>query len=237
MKLFKRLSYGLLIFIYFQLGYLWGMQGAPGRASKVLWWIDQALPLIPFFIVFYIAGYLYPFAYALKEKSDDRFRLALIHYSGILTVSFITFKLFPVQMEKTYATGDGVFEKLTYAMQTFDTIFNNFPSLHVSMNAFTYLITKDLLPKKFSRVFLVLTISITLSTMLVKQHLLMDVFGGLGVAGIAYYIFLKLESLSSERINLLTKINLGVLFILIGTQYHFLQIMLTSIGRYLSLFS
>lgn len=209
------------------------MQNVSHKAVEASLWIDSVIPLVPFFIVFYMLGYFYPFAYAIKEKSNNRFNLAMVHYTGILSISFLIFKFFPIRMVKTFALDSDFFSRLTYSQQTLDTHFNNFPSLHVSLNVFTYLISRNFLPPLGKKIFLVLTILITMSTMLVKQHLFVDVIGGISLASVAYYSFKRINHVKTNKIKVVTVINVFLVLALCLTQQKFISIMIRSLENYL----
>lgn len=230
-----RILYGLFLFVYFQLGYLWAMQGASIHAVQASYWIDHAIPLVPFFIIFYMAGYFFAFVYAFKEKSESRFQLAMSFYFLLLTCSFLIFKFFPVEMQKTYAAGEDLFSYLTYSQQRLDTSYNNFPSLHVSINLFTFLLLKNLLTQKLKFVAGIFTFCIVISTLLVKQHLFIDVVGGLMMGGLTYLAHTHCDKKYQKYAKPVTKITIGIVALLCASQYQFIGIMLRSFQNYFSI--
>lgn len=213
------------------------MQGVANKSIEASFWIDQAIPLIPFFIVFYMAGYFFVFYYAYKEENQERFDLAISSYFLLLTLSFIIFKFFPIQMHKTFALNDDFFSRLTFSQQRFDTNLNNFPSLHVSINLFTFLMLRPLLGPRAKQLALLFTAAIIGSTLLVKQHLFVDVLGGLFMGSLFYYLQCKLSPKLASFLRPLKIATTIIICLLIASQYESLQIMLQSLGRYLGLFS
>ena len=108
----------IMVFIYFELGYLWSGQGHSSYdAINATFAIDQALPLVPFFIVFYMVGYLFVFlpCFLLREKAE--FFWGVTTFILMLSVAFLFFKYMPIYMNKTYALGSDGFSKLTYFQQ------------------------------------------------------------------------------------------------------------------------
>jgi len=183
-----RFIVALLMFIYFEISYIWASRGVSHYAYDGAIWLDGVLPLVPFFIVFYMLGYLFVFSpcFTLKNKVDFYWGTAIFFL--ILSISFLIFKHFPVVMDKTIATSNDGFSQLTQFQQKADTKFNNFPSLHVSLNLFAFLIFTHNTKKLFWAV-LPLPILIIASTLLVKQHLIIDVVGGVILALLAYKLF------------------------------------------------
>ena len=190
LPVWQRVVLGIVVFIYFEVGYLWGQRGHSIETSfygNSEW--DALVPLIPEFIVPYTLGYIFVFVPMLLFKHRaDYFWGASIFIIG-MSLAFLVFKFFPVYMDKDYATGNDIFSRLTYHQQYSDTDYNNCPSLHVSLNLYCWI----LLFMKFGRPMLWLIwmpLTIMASTVLVKQHLLMDIAAGIvwgGLMGAGFY--------------------------------------------------
>ena len=181
------------IFLFFEFGYIWASKGH--QSSDIIngaFAIDHSIPLIPEFIIPYMLGYFFVLTpiFLFSNKYD--------YYRGVaifiltLIAAFILFKLFPIQMSKTYATGSDAFSQLTYFQQKNDTSFNNCPSLHVALNSYCW----GLLFIQYGRKMLWLSwipVAIIASTLLVKQHLVIDVIGGTILGVISSYLFYQLK--------------------------------------------
>ncbi len=153
--------------------------------------LDKALPLVPFFIVFYMLGYVFVFLPPFFIRDRRTFNATAVVFAGMLTIAFACFIAFPVEMHKEIAQGSDPFSRLTRFQQTVDTAFNTFPSLHVEMNTFAYLVVVREHPR-WRWWLLPPLVLIILSTLLVKQHLLLDVAGGLALAYGGYAVFVRL---------------------------------------------
>lgn len=185
---FLRIFIAVLMFIYFEVGYIWSARDVANYAYDGAIWLDELLPLIPFFIVFYMLGYLFVFSPCFTFKSKVDFYWGTAIFFLILSISFIIFKNFPIVMEKSIATGSDGLSRLTQFQQQTDTKFNNFPSLHVSLNLFAFLIFTHNAKRWFWPT-LPVPMLIIASTLLVKQHLIIDVVGGIIIALLAYKLF------------------------------------------------
>lgn len=152
--------------------------------------LDYMIPLIPFFIVFYLAGYLFVFLPVFIVKNRRQFNKLSLMYFLIITVSFIMFNVLPVELERIWATGSDLFSRITLFQQRIDSRFNNFPSLHVALNMFSFLIVKSK-SKKLAGYLFPLFVLIVISTLLVKQHIIIDVAGGIIMALIFYWAYKK----------------------------------------------
>jgi len=190
MPVWQRILLGIVVFIYFEVGYLWGQRGhsvATSYYGNSEW--DALVPLIPEFIVPYTLGYIFVLVpmFLFRQKADYVWG-ASVFIIG-MSLAFLVFKFSPVYMDKEYATGSDIFSRLTFHQQDSDTDYNNCPSLHVSLNLYCWI----LLFMKFGRSMLWLIwmpLTIMASTVLVKQHLLIDIAGGIvwgGLMGAGFY--------------------------------------------------
>ncbi len=190
---FTKLLTSIGIFLFFEFGYIWASKGH--QASDIIngtFAIDHSIPLIPEFIIPYMLGYLFVLTpIFLFNQKQDYYRGVFI-FIFTLSIAFILFKLFPVHMSKTYALGGDAFSQLTYFQQKNDTSFNNCPSLHVTLNLYCW----GLLLIKFGRKMLWLAwipTAIIISTLFVKQHLVIDVVGGILLGSFSSYLFYRLK--------------------------------------------
>lgn len=187
--LWLRIVIGIVVFIYFEVGYLWGQRGheiATSYYGNSEW--DALVPLIPEFIVPYTLGYIFVFVPMLLFKSKQDYYWGASIFILAMSAAFLIFKFFPVYMDKEYATGSDIFSRLTFHQQDSDTNYNNCPSLHVSLNLYCW----ALLFMKFGRPMLWLIwmpLTIMASTVLVKQHLLIDVVAGIVFGGAVSALF------------------------------------------------
>lgn len=191
-----RLTTCLLVLIFFQIGYRWGYADhrGPGVFDATLT-LDQMLPLVPQFIVFYMLGYVFVLVPCLAVRQRHDFYAAAVSFCLMLGVAFLMFHYLPVHMQKTMPLGDAWYARWTRFQQNVDTYYNNFPSLHVALNVFAC----SLLAwqaRRLSWWWLPVPVLIIVSTLLVKQHLALDVVGGvvLAAAGFAFFRMLQARS-------------------------------------------
>ncbi len=182
-----------LLFAYFAGGYalLAALHRHTPQGINAAIWLDHVIPLWPPFIVFYLIGDLFVFAGIFLIRDQRTFDIAAAVMAGMLTVAFLTFYFVPIEMHKEIATGADIFSRWTRFQQVNDTTFNSFPSLHVTLNTFAYLVMVRERPR-LRKIFLPILVLIILSTLFVKQHLVIDVIGGLALAFGGYAVFLKL---------------------------------------------
>ncbi|MGB5212000.1 MAG: phosphatase PAP2 family protein [Gammaproteobacteria bacterium] len=190
----------VLVLIFFQVGYYWGyrLHDGPGVFDAELA-LDRWLPLVPEFIVFYMLGYIFVLVPCLAVRRRHDFYAATVCFCLILAVGFLCFRYLPVHMDKPLATGGEWFARWTRFQQAVDTPYNNFPSLHVALNVFAFgLLSWQ--ARKQSWWWLPIPVLIVLSTLLVKQHLVLDVLAGLLLAGLGVFGFRHLQARSPRQV-------------------------------------
>ncbi len=161
--------------------------------------IDQFIPFCEYFIIpyylwfFYIAGTLLFFFF----KSKDEFLRLFYFLAAGMTLFLIISTLFPngQNLRPTELVDENVFTTLIQVLYTLDTPTNVFPSIHVfnSLGAYIAIANSPLLKKhtviRLST--LLLTITIVLSTMFLKQHSILDVIGAFVLSWGLYIIIYK----------------------------------------------
>lgn len=180
----KRIGLGTVLLAYFLVGY-YLIAYMHDSGLRIDTWIDKAIPFVPAFIVFYSLGYVFVFLPMFIINDKKEFYRLFWTYFAVLTISFAMFYALPVEQEVSVTYGNDIFSKLIEFQHNHDPRFNNFPSLHISLNFLSYLI----LFRKSRRwgvngSFMILPI--ILSVLFTKEHLFLDVIGGLVLGAAAF---------------------------------------------------
>ncbi|MGD8976961.1 MAG: phosphatase PAP2 family protein [Gammaproteobacteria bacterium] len=218
-----RLITCLLVLIFFQVGYRWGYADhrGPGVFDATLA-LDHMLPLVPQFVVFYMLGYVFVLVPCLAVRERHDFYAAAVSFSLMLAVAFLMFRYMPVHMQKTLPLGDEWYVRWTRFQQNMDTHYNNLPSLHVGLNVFAY----SLLAwqaRRLSWWWLPLPLLIIASTLLIKQHLVLDVVGGMVLAAAGFALFRTLRARPARTVFGLFLICLSALLLVLLTHLERLE--------------
>ena len=155
--------------------------------------LDHLIPLMPSFILFYMLGYVFVAApmFLIHERREAYLYAAV--FWVLLTVSFLIFTQLPIAMDKDIAVGRDWLSRLTRFQQQVDTRYNNLPSLHVSLNVFTYLFLRYKRPW-LGRWLIWVVPFVVASTLLVKQHLVVDCLSGMMAGILAYLLYRRLAA-------------------------------------------
>lgn len=154
--------------------------------------LDRALPVVPIFAVPYIAFLLFlPLTVLLfGVTSWERFKtlaLALIIASLAGDVFYLFFQTY---VQRPVVSGNDMGSQLLRLVYAHDQPYNDFPSLHTAdstLAAIAYFRWKP----RYGFIALPLVVAIIAATVLIKQHYLADVLGGLLLAGLSYWIASK----------------------------------------------
>ena len=162
--------------------------------------LDDKIPFIEYFIIPYTLWFLFiavtvGYFFLFGEKSEF-YRLIILLFSG-MTIFLIISTIYPngLQLRPETFTRDNIFVDMVKQLYAVDTSTNVLPSIHVYNSLGAYIAVSHCSKLKQHRwiqnLTLLLTISIILSTMFLKQHSIIDVVAAFFMAGILYIIVYK----------------------------------------------
>ncbi len=154
--------------------------------------IDRAIPFLNIMIVPYVAWYPFLFLTLVYLCVQDRktYFTTLISLNISLIVCYVIYFLYQTTTIRPALSGDDPLVKLTAAVYSADPPYNCFPSIHCVTS---YLMMKAAYPgsirSKAARVFIKSSGSlIMVSTLFVKQHVLLDAVGAIFLGETMYRI-------------------------------------------------
>lgn len=172
--------------------------------------LDDMIPFMEVFVIPYIFWFFFiAFCTAyplLKYEKEDYWRFMIFLGTG-MTLFLIISTIFPTiqYLRPGHFERDNIFTRLVAVFYKYDTSTNVFPSMHV-YNAIGGAISIRY-SKRFSKGWKIFSyfaaLSIVLSTMFIKQHSVIDVVSGIGLALVMYYFVYR----SDITLNFLRKIH------------------------------
>jgi len=153
---------------------------------------EERLPFLPIFEYLYVLTYFVAVLIIATVRDYDRFR-RLLHATGLtLLIAYTTYLLFPVYFERPRLEVTSLHTWLL-SLEYMDKPYNHFPSLHV---AHSWLAVHASQVSGRSRVGLwLLAVGISVSTIFVKQHYIVDVLYGFAVAGVTWWYTHRVSAL------------------------------------------
>jgi membrane-associated phospholipid phosphatase len=148
--------------------------------------LDKHIPLIPEFAVIYLLYIpMIIFVFAFYWNDYKAYRSMSLTLIAVISIAIMIYSVFQTEVLRPIIASTDFFTRLTNTIYKYDMPNNTFPSLHVALtstiSAFVY--EKD---TKVGMVLIPLAFFIILSTMFIKQHVFLDIIGGLMLA---FFIF------------------------------------------------
>jgi len=207
MKIWEALKeerYGMIVFSAFLFG-LW----AGGyllievitdieEATTLYTWVDFRIPYIPEFVFIYLT--IYPvFLLPFFIVRDWEFFLVFAYaYLTLMVICYATFLIYPVGIERYPVAGTPFTQWALTKVFNVDKPVNCFPSMHAAMAMISSLTLYEISRARGAFTFL-LTLLIGASTLLTKQHYIVDIFAGYALAFIVYYIYFRQRIIETLR--------------------------------------
>lgn len=152
---------------------------------------DQAVPIVPEFIIIYLGCYLfwginYILIAGQGKEHCYRFVTADIMSRLICCLFFLILPTTNIRPE----LGDGLWENILQFVYDIDAPTRLFPSIHCLVSWFCYIGIRGQkqVPKWYRAFSCVFALLVCASTQFTKQHYIVDVFGGIAIAELTYYI-------------------------------------------------
>lgn len=165
--------------------------------------LDDYIPFLEGFVVFYCLWYpflIVPGLY-LFFKDIPEFKRYIWYLICSFAICFAIYILFPNGQDLRPAVfeRDNIFTDIVGLLYSADTNTNVFPSMHVTGAlgaAATFFRAEGL--KRYRSASLIIAVLICASTVFIKQHSLLDVFGGIAVWLISYAVVYRIFSRSHK---------------------------------------
>lgn len=166
--------------------------------------LDARIPFVPGFVFAYVSWY--PLMIGMTLFLLFRDRRAFVEYGWMvilgLTASLVTFFVLPsAQNLRPDVAGEGLAQRLLQGIYMADTNTNVFPSMHVvgTLAAVCAAYRSTAICPATRRGIALLGMMINVSTLLVKQHALLDVLGGAAYFVVVYMLVCVLPRCGRPR--------------------------------------
>lgn len=141
--------------------------------------LDKSIPYIPWTVLIYVS--LYPYIFIVLWLCDKEiFEHMLSTYYVEMFVAFLIFLFLPTQYVWDHSKYNDFFTRYVFSpLKELDKSFNSFPSAHVFLSLTAPFILLALGKLKKGLIFLVWGVMISITTVTVKQHYVIDILGGI----------------------------------------------------------
>ena len=184
-----------------------------GRSHNLSGGLDELVPFMPAFIIIYFGCYIfwvvnYLMVAFYEDENKYRFYTADF-YARLICLAFFVF--FPTTNTRPELTGNGIFIREMRFLYTVDKPVNLFPSIHCMASWFCCIGLRKCkeIPEWYKLMSVLIAISVFISTLATRQHVLWDVAGGIGVAELTWFISNRTNGWKTyQRLN--EKISVGI---------------------------
>ena len=156
--------------------------------------LDRMLPFWPPAISVYLGCYLFwivNYVIGCRQEMARAFRFLGADLAAKL-VCLLCFLVFPTTNTRPVVEGVDVWAQAMRFLYEMDAADNLFPSIHCLTSTFCYLAVRgnERVPRWYRLTSLVITAAICVSTLTTRQHVLIDVAGGVALA-VGSYVFVE----------------------------------------------
>ena len=185
----------LYVFIYVP-WFIFLEQHVTTNFHVIHFFLDDYIPFIEFFIVPYLLWFAFisvTILYFFFTNTKDFYKLIIFLFSG-MTIFLIVSTIYPngLLLRPTYFLRDNIFVDMVKQLYGTDTATNVLPSIHVFNSIGAYIAISRSQALKNKRLIqhgsFLLTISIIMATMFLKQHSVIDVMAGCIMAAFMYQL-------------------------------------------------
>ena len=199
---FRKVSF-LAAMVYFTAGYLSISWYSSTRTLfvSVSFPFENEIPFIPAFIFGYLLVYFCLLGLFFLVQKELLFKKTIAAFFLLTTIHFVFFLLTPVQMflRPVVINPTGFVDMFVKFYYWIDMPYNCFPSLHVAYTLMGVPILWNY-KRDWAYIYLLSTIIVAISVVLVKQHYILDTVGGLITPFIVWWtVCRKFRMLASKR--------------------------------------
>lgn len=154
--------------------------------------LDLRLPFLPQFLIIYFGCYIFWAANYILAARQDREEVYRFFTADFISrcVCLMIFLAYPTTNTRPVLEGSGFWDLLTGWLYSIDAADNLFPSIHCLVSWFCFLAVKGQkkIPIWYKAVSFILAVLVFLSTLFTKQHVIVDVAGGIFLAQGCFWI-------------------------------------------------
>lgn len=189
----------LLLCVLFNFSVYWGVRlFYKGRVFHDLTsFYDERIPVIPIFILIYLGSYAFwitNYILISRINKEHCYRLVTADLLGKLICGVI-YILYPTTNIRPDITTTGIFVDMLQGLYSRDAANNLFPSIHCLVSWYCYAGLRNCktIPAWYRYFSLFIASMICISTLATKQHVIVDVLGGVMFAEITWQLSLRLQ--------------------------------------------
>lgn len=173
--------------------------------------LDEQIPFVPWTIIIYWGCYVFwlvNYILGCRQEQERAFRYMSADFFAKL-VCLLCFLAFPTTNTRPIIEGHSIWDELMRLLYRVDAADNLFPSIHCLTSAFCFIAVRGnaRVSKWYKTVSFMVAVSICISTLTTKQHVLADVIAGAALAELSWQ-FVEKSGFSKWYMGIVLKINI-----------------------------
>ena len=154
--------------------------------------MDEIVPFMPQFILVYFGCYIFwvvNYLIIAAQKEEHRYQFFTADFYARL-ICFVCFVFFPTTNTRPELTGSDIFTGAVHFLYQIDKPLNLFPSIHCMASWFSCIGLRkcENVPKWYQNLSKFIAVLVFISTLALRQHVLIDVISGILVAEVTWQI-------------------------------------------------
>ena len=199
-RLLKKLIPSTESAVVLALAFIWNLIAYTGARMIAHSWhhydittaLDHMIPLVPWTVAIYFGCYLvWGVNYCLCSGQDQPARDRFFSADAIArVVCFLLYLLMPTTMQRPEITEPGFWNDVMRLLYWIDLPDNLFPSIHCLISWFCWIGVRNRkeVPAAYRWFSFAAALAVCVSTVTTRQHVLIDIAGGVLLAEISYYV-------------------------------------------------
>lgn len=172
--------------------------------------LDERFPLIAWTVLIYLGCYVFwvvNYVIGCRQEKEEAFRFMGADLLAKL-LCLLCFLVFPTTNTRPVIEGHSIWDEVMRFLYSVDAADNLFPSIHclTSWLCFIAVRRNAKVPKWYRAASLLIAVSICISTLTTKQHVMIDVFAGVALAE-GSYLFVKKSGFAKWYMDIISKVN------------------------------
>ena len=153
---------------------------------------DDMIPIMSWMVIIYFGCYIFWIAnyiFGCQQDEDEAFRFISADFLAKV-VCLICFLLYPTTNTRPEIIGSSVWDDLLRYLYQIDAADNLFPSIHCLTSWFCFIAVRKnkSISKGYKIASVIMALMVCVSTLTTKQHVYIDVIGGVGLAELSYWL-------------------------------------------------
>ena len=188
--------YAVWVPLYYLTGWIGEMRGPAFDPALP---VDAQWPFVPEAVFVYLLAYVIILALFAVRRSPAFLNHAYLSFIVMNLAAFVLFALFPTMGPGRAELPPDASAMLSFMFQL-DARWNAFPSLHVANPTLVALLAlRERGTDALSIGLLLIALAIAASTLLVRQHYLLDVLGGMVLAWVVFILLWRMKRGNTNR--------------------------------------